>query len=88
MSNIRMNRDELAEYTHLTKYQVDMARKQGKIPYIQIGRRILYDPEMVEEALELEALENQRRQRELAEAAQPKEVVHYGNYKKIKELIG
>jgi hypothetical protein len=87
MSKKRMTADEIAEMIGVSKYQIDLARKQGKLPYIQFGKRIYYDPEMVEKALELEALENQKRQKELAEASQTKEIIHYGKFKSLREVI-
>jgi hypothetical protein len=87
MSNKRMTADEIAKMVGVSRYQIDIARKQGRLPYIQFGRRIYFDPEMVEKALDLEAVENQQRQKELAEAEKPKEVVHYGKFKSLRELM-
>ncbi|MFR5773599.1 MAG: hypothetical protein ACLUE7_10140 [Lachnospirales bacterium] len=56
-----------------------MGDKKGTIPYIKIGRRLLFDPEMVLKALDLEAEQNQEEAKKKYELAQQeKEVIHYG----------
>lgn len=85
MGTKRMTTAEIVEYTGLSRHQIDLARKQGKIPYIQFGKKVFFDPEMVDEALRLEAEENQRKAKANMEVNKPKEVIHYG---KLKDLLG
>ncbi len=86
MSNKRMNIQEIAEYTGMSTYQIDLGCKRGVIPFICFGRRKFFDPEMVDEALTLEAKENQEKARSnMHEQQQQKEVMHYG---KLKDMLG
>jgi 2,4-dienoyl-CoA reductase-like NADH-dependent reductase (Old Yellow Enzyme family) len=79
MGNRRVCTKELAKLTGLSAYQINLGIKKGTIPYIRIGRRLLFDPEMVLKALDLEAEQNQAEARKKYELAQEqKEVIHYG----------
>ena len=79
MGNRRVCTKELAELTGLSAYQINLGIKKRTIPYIKIGRRLLFDPQMVLKALDLEAEQNQEEAKKKYELAQQeKEVIHYG----------
>lgn len=85
MGNRRVCTKELSELTGLSCYQINIGIKKGVIPYIKIGRRLLFDPEMVDKALDLEAEQNQEEAKKQFELAQQeKEVIHYG---KLADLL-
>lgn len=83
MSSRRVSTKELSELTGLSTYQIQLGMRKGTIPYIRLGRRLLFDPDMVEKALEFEAEKNQQEAREKYAEQQPKEVVYYGELRDL-----
>lgn len=85
MSAKRLTIGELSQATGFSRYAIERMYKGGVLPFISIGRRIYFDPELVDEALKAEAKANQENARSSVESMQPKEVIHYG---RLKDLIG
>ena len=78
---------ETAEILGMSVYAVDKLCKQGVIPFIVIGRRKFVIIELAEKAIEAEALENQRKQKEaMQERCKPE--LHMGrHYPSIKDML-
>lgn len=70
---IKMNIEEAAKATGLAQTALRTGIKQGKYPYIKVGRgrgRIFIDIDLLEEALKKEAQDNQQRQAKIYEQYQ------------------
>lgn len=47
-----INKKELAEYLNLSIYTIDTWVSQNRIPYIKMGRRVLFDLDEIEKWIE------------------------------------